>query len=130
VLRHGPTYSAHATCCAAALANIALLGRDGLLERGRELERPLLDALVPLSGHASVAEVRGGIGFLAAVELSHEVLDRDASAVAKVARVAREHGVLVRPLARAIAVSPPLTATDEHVELIAEALDAAFTALA
>ena len=90
VLRHGPTYSAHATCCAAALANIALLGRDGLLERGRELERPLLDALMPLTGHAAVAEVRGGVGFLAAVELSHEVLDRDPGAVATVARLARE----------------------------------------
>jgi putrescine aminotransferase len=130
VLRHGPTYSAHATCCAAALANIALLGRDGLLERGRELEQPLLDALVPLSGHASVAEVRGGIGLLAAVELSHEILDRDPTAVAKVTRMARDQGVLVRPLARAVAVSPPLTATSEHIELIAAALDAAVTGLA
>jgi putrescine---pyruvate transaminase len=125
VLRHGPTYSAHATCCAAALANIALLGRDGLLERGRELEQPLLDALTPLTGHAAVAEVRGGVGFLAAVELSHEVLDRDPGAVATVARLAREQGVLVRPLAKAIAVSPPLTATTEHIDLIAQALDAA-----
>ena len=48
VLRHGPTYSAHATCCAAALANIALLERDGLLERARQLEQPPLDALAPL----------------------------------------------------------------------------------
>jgi adenosylmethionine-8-amino-7-oxononanoate aminotransferase len=130
VLRHGPTYSAHATCCAAALANIALLGRDGLLERGRELEQPLLDALVPLTGHEPVTEVRGGIGFLAAVELSHELLDRDPAAIAKVARTARDNGVLVRPLARAIAVSPPLTATREHIELIAAALDAAVTGLA
>lgn len=129
VLRHGPTYSAHATCCAAALANISLLGRDGLLERGRELEQPLLDALMPLTGHAAVAEVRGGIGFLAAVELSHEVLDRDPGAVATVARTAREQGVLVRPLAKAIAVSPPLTATTEHIELIAQALEAALASL-
>jgi putrescine aminotransferase len=128
VLRHGPTYSAHATCCAAALANIALLGRDGLLERGRELEQPLLDALTPLTGHAAVAEVRGGVGFLAAVELSHEVLDRDPGAVATVARLAREQGVLVRPLAKAIAVSPPLTATTEHIDLIVRALEAALAA--
>jgi putrescine---pyruvate transaminase len=129
VLRHGPTYSAHATCCAAALANIALLGRDGLLERGRELEQPLLDALTPLTGHAAVAEVRGGVGFLAAVELSHEVLDRDPGAVATVARLAREQGVLVRPLAKAIAVSPPLTATTEHIDLIARALEASLASL-
>jgi adenosylmethionine-8-amino-7-oxononanoate aminotransferase len=130
VLRHGPTYSAHPTCCAAALANIALLGRHGLLERGRELEQPLLDALVPLTGHAAVAEVRGGVGLLAAVELSHEVLERDPAALAKVVHAARERGVLVRPLARAIAVSPPLTLTSEHIEVIASALDEAFTSLA
>jgi adenosylmethionine-8-amino-7-oxononanoate aminotransferase len=129
VLRHGPTYSAHATCCAAALANISLLGRDGLLERGRELEQPLLDALLPLTGHAAVAEVRGGIGFLAAVELSHELLDVNAGAVATVAHTAREQGVLVRPLGRAVAVSPPLTATTEHIELIASALDEALSSL-
>ncbi len=84
---------------------------------------------MPLTGHAAVAEVRGGIGFLAAVELSHEVLDRDPGAVATVARTAREQGVLVRPLAKAIAVSPPLTATTEHIELIAQALEAALASL-
>src|SRR5205807_6404299 len=39
VLRHGPTYAGHATVCAPALANIGLLERDGLLEKGRENER-------------------------------------------------------------------------------------------
>jgi adenosylmethionine-8-amino-7-oxononanoate aminotransferase len=129
VLRHGPTYSAHPTCCAAALANIALLGRDGLLERGRELEQPLLEALLPLSGHASVAEVRGGVGLLAAVELAHDVLERNPNAVAAVTRTAREHGVLVRPLGRAVAVSPPLTTTSEHIELIVNAIEPGLASL-
>lgn len=123
VLRHGPTYSAHATCCAAALANIALLGRGGLLERGRQLERPLLDALAPLASHETVAEVRGGLGLMAAVELTGELLERQPDAAARVTRHARDHGVLVRPLGTAIAVSPPLTVTEQHFALIAEAID-------
>ena len=123
VLRHGPTYSAHATCCAAALANIALLGRDGLLERGRQLERALLDALAPLASHETVAEVRGGLGLMAAVELTGELLERQPDAVARVTRHARDQGVLVRPLGTAIAVSPPLTVTEHHFALIAEAID-------
>jgi len=123
VLRHGPTYSAHATCCAAALANIALLGRGGLLERGRQLERPLLDALAPLASHETVAEVRGGLGLMAAVELTGELLERQPDAAARVTRYARDHGVLVRPLGTAIAVSPPLTVTEQHFALIAEAID-------
>ncbi|MGB2712413.1 MAG: aminotransferase class III-fold pyridoxal phosphate-dependent enzyme, partial [Conexibacter sp.] len=61
-LRHGATYSAHATCCAAALANLAVLERDGLVRRGEQLERPLLRALAPLAEHLLVQEVRGGVG--------------------------------------------------------------------
>jgi adenosylmethionine-8-amino-7-oxononanoate aminotransferase len=122
VLRHGPTYAGHATCCAAALANIALLG-DGLLERGRELEGPLFESLAALAGHPAVADVRGGVGLLAAVELSDHVLEAHPDAVPKVVRAARADGVLVRPLARAIAVSPPLTVTTEHFELIAGAIE-------
>jgi putrescine---pyruvate transaminase len=123
VLRHGPTYSAHATCCAAALANIALLERDGLLKRGRQLEKSLHDALRPLAAHETVAEVRGGVGLMGAVEFTQELLERQPNAVARIARHARDQGVLVRPLGRAVAVSPPLPVDEEHFALIAQALD-------
>ena len=130
VFRHGPTYSGHATCCAAALANIELLERDGLLARGRENEQALLDALTPFASSAAVAEVRGGIGLLAAVELAPEVLEREPRAVALTVAAAREAGVLVRPLARAVAVSPPLTADTEHIALITSALEQGLKAAA
>jgi putrescine---pyruvate transaminase len=122
VFRHGATYAAHATCCAAALANLALLERDGLVERARWLEGPLLDALRPFGELPSVAEVRGGTGLLAAVELSDDVLTEKPDAVARIAGAAREQGVLVRTLGRGVAVSPPLTVTEEHIGLIAEAI--------
>jgi putrescine---pyruvate transaminase len=130
VFRHGPTYSGHATCCAAALANIELLERDGLLTRGRENEQALLDALTPFASSAAVAEVRGGIGLLAAVELAPEVLEREPRAVALTVAAAREAGVLVRPLARAVAVSPPLTADAEHFALITSAFEQGLEAAA
>lgn len=123
VLRHGPTYAGHATCCAAALANIALLERDRLVERGGQLEGVLLDALTPLADHQAVAEVRGGVGLLAAVALTSEVLERDPDAVTRVVMAARGEGVLVRPLPGAVAVSPPLTIETEHLPLIARALE-------
>jgi adenosylmethionine-8-amino-7-oxononanoate aminotransferase len=122
VLRHGATYAAHAACCAAALANIELLGRDGLLTRGRELEGVLHDTLKPLAADGKVAEVRGGVGTMAAVEFSAELLDSRPAAVAEVVMAAREQGVLVRGLGRGVAVSPPLTATAEHFGLIHDAL--------
>jgi putrescine aminotransferase len=129
VFRHGPTYSAHATVCAAALANLRLLASDGLLERGRDLEQDLLAALKPLESNSSVAEVRGGVGMLAAVELTDDVLERQPGAVARVAAGAREAGVIVRTLGRAVAVSPPLTATPEHFGQMAQAIDAGIGAL-
>jgi putrescine---pyruvate transaminase len=122
VFRHGATYSAHATCCAAGLANLALLERDGLIERGRLLEGALFDALRPLEDLPIVAEVRGGVGLLAAVELSGDLLTQVPDAVARVAGTAREKGVLIRTLGRGVAVSPPLTVQEEHFGLIAEAV--------
>ncbi len=122
VLRHGPTYAGHASCCAAALANLELLERDGLLQRGRENEKALLDALRPLRAQEGVGEVRGGVGTLAAVELSADLLERDPGAVARVAASAREDGVLVRPLGSGLAISPPLTAEPEHFAMAADAI--------
>jgi adenosylmethionine-8-amino-7-oxononanoate aminotransferase len=129
ILRHGPTYAGHPACCAAALANLALLERDGLLERGRTMEGALHGALAPLAGRAEVGEVRGGVGTMAAVELAAEVMAADPGATVRVAAVAREQGVLVRPLGAALAVSPPLTADATHFALIAEAIGAGLDAL-
>jgi putrescine aminotransferase len=120
--RHGQTYAGHPVCCAAALANLDILEREGLIARGRELERPLLDALLPLGSSSAVAEVRGGTGFLAAIELAPALLEARPGAVGRLARDVRERGVLVRPLVSSVAVSPPLTATEEHIRLVAEAL--------
>ena len=69
-----PTYSGHPTCCAAALANLDILEREGLLDRGRELEGEIAGALRPLAGHPLVGEVRAGIGALGAVALRPEAL--------------------------------------------------------
>jgi putrescine---pyruvate transaminase len=114
MLRHGPTYAGHPTCCAAALAVLDIYEREDLIARGRELERPLADALAPLTEHPAVSEVRAGLGLLAAVQLA------DPAAVGPVAAGAREAGVLVRPLLGAIAVSPPLTVEREHLDRIAD----------
>lgn len=128
--RHGPTYAGHPSCCAAALANLDILDREGLVRRGAELEGALLAAVAPLADHPLVAEVRGGTGLLAAVELTPEAVA--AEGPVGVAARARERGVLVRALGTALAMSPPLTIREEEIGLIApalrEALDAALAA--
>ncbi len=130
MFRHGATYAGHAACCAAALANLDLLERDGLVQRGRELEGALMDALEPLASHPAVAGVRGGTGLLAAVALDEDAFPDRASAAAAVAMEARREGVLVRALPQGIALSPPLTVEPEHLQLAADALGAGLDLLA
>ena len=123
IFRHGSTYSGHPTCCAAALANIAILEREGLIERGREQEQAMFDALAPLADHPLVSEVRGGVGMMAAVELTPEICDRQPRVTAALALGARAAGVFIRPGGTCVAVSPPLTARVEHFEMIAQGIE-------
>jgi adenosylmethionine-8-amino-7-oxononanoate aminotransferase len=119
--RHGPTYSGHATCCAAGLANLDILEREGLIPRGRELEGDLLAALAPLAEHPLVAEVRGGVGLMAAVELDGGLLAESPAAPFAFYRAIRDAGgVLTRPLVRGVAFSPPLTIERAELDLLAE----------
>jgi putrescine aminotransferase len=123
VFRHGYTYSGHTTACAVALANLDLLERERLLERVRELEPVLESALRPLESHPLVAEVRAGLGLLAAVELA------DGSKLARVVDEARARGVLLRGLRGvALQISPPFVITEDEIgtlaRVIGESLDA------
>ncbi|MGH8919731.1 MAG: aspartate aminotransferase family protein, partial [Acidimicrobiales bacterium] len=129
VLRHGPTYSGHPVACAAANATLDIYERDNLIPRGRELEKPLADALADAAVHPLVGEVRAGLGFLAAVELSPETLAADPGAPGRLQRLVREEGVLVRPVAKGIVVSPPLIAAEPELDLLAAALPKALDRL-
>jgi len=123
-LRHGATYSAHASCCVAGLVNIDIIEREGLLARSRELEEPLHDAFRQLLDHPLIGAVRGGVGLLAAADLAPEAVAAGITP-ADVFAAARERGVLVRALGAGVAVSPPLVITREEIELLGRSLRAA-----
>ncbi len=114
--RHGYTYSGHATACAVALANIALLEGEGLLPAATRLEAELASALAPLAELPAVVEVRAGVGALAAIQLA------SAGAAAGAARRLRDRGVLTRALSDgSLQVSPPLCMTTDEVQRAAAA---------
>jgi adenosylmethionine-8-amino-7-oxononanoate aminotransferase len=124
VFRHGFTYAGHATACAVGLANLEVIEREGLVQRVRELEPVLADALAPLADHPAVAEVRTGVGLLGAVELA------DPSKLQAVIDAAYERGVLVRGIRGvALQVSPPFVITEDEIattaQVFGDALDAA-----
>jgi putrescine aminotransferase len=128
-VRHGQTYAGHATVCAAALANMAIMEREGLVTRGRELEQELLSTLAPLVGHPLVGEIRGGTGALVGVALDPAALAADPNLTVKAATAIRGQGVILRALGQTLAVSPPLTIASNEIQLIHDAVRAGLDAL-
>jgi putrescine---pyruvate transaminase len=129
VWRHGYTYSGHATATAAAHANLDVMEREALPERARGLEATLADALEPLASHRLVADVRAGLGVLAAVQLEADALAEDAALTDRVVAAAREHGILTRALTGGgLQISPALTIGDDDLAELVEGLGAALDA--
>jgi putrescine---pyruvate transaminase len=121
--RHGYTYSGHATVAAAALANLDILEREGLIGRARTLELELAEALRPLADHELVTEVRVAEGVLAAVQIDPARIAGDASLPVRAVAAARGGGVMTRTLATgALHVSPPLVITTEELGELADGL--------
>jgi adenosylmethionine-8-amino-7-oxononanoate aminotransferase len=121
--RHGYTYSGHATVAAAALANLDILEREGLIGRARTLELDLAEALRPLADHELVTEVRVAEGVLAAVQIDPARIAGDAGLPLRAVAAARGGGVLTRTLATgALHVSPPLVITTEELGELADGL--------
>ncbi|MGC4994073.1 aspartate aminotransferase family protein [Nocardia salmonicida] len=112
--RHGYTYGGHAGAAAAALANLAIVEREGLLDEAARLESTLHTALAPLADHPRVAEVRSGLGAVAAVQLA------DPSEGPALVRTLREHGISGRAAgAGAMQISPSFVMTDAQVAELA-----------
>ena len=131
VWRHGYTYSGHATATAAAHANLDVMERESLPQRARGLEATLAAALEPLASHRLVADVRAGLGVLAAVQLESDALAEDAALTDRVVAAAREHGVLTRALTGGgLQISPALTIGDDELGELVEGLGAALDAVA
>lgn len=126
---HGFTYAGHPVGCAAALANLDILEREGLVHRAAETGAYLHQSLSEaLSNHPHVGQVRGK-GLLAAVQLVEDKADKrlydtGLKTAGKVAAAARARGVLVRPLPTvdSLAMSPPLVVTRPEVDQIVDAL--------
>ena len=119
--RHGYTYSAHATACAVALANLDILEREDLVTRVDALQHRLGAALLPLAAYDVVSEVRAGVGLLAAVDYTDEA--KAAGVPARVLAALRERGVLTRNLASgALQVSPPFVIDDDDIAFLGSAI--------
>ncbi len=120
--QHGYTYSGHPVACAVALENIAILEREGLIERAREEIGPYLQGLMrsELADHPLVGEVRG-MGMIGALELVKDKAERTHfDDVGKTGALCRDHcfanDLVLRAVRDAMVFSPPLTLTTEEAD--------------
>jgi 4-aminobutyrate aminotransferase / (S)-3-amino-2-methylpropionate transaminase / 5-aminovalerate transaminase len=120
----GGTFGGNPVACAAALASIATIESDGLIDRARQIERLATDRLLRLQvGDDRMGDVRGR-GAMIAVELVKSgTTDPDPELTGKLATAAHAAGVIVLTcgmFGNIIRLLPPLTINDE---LLNEGLD-------
>ncbi|AOU97095.1 hypothetical protein BI364_02925 [Acidihalobacter yilgarnensis] len=126
-LGHGWTYSGHPLGTAAALANLDIIEREGLIEKARTTGDYLLSSLrEALKDSPIVGEVRGA-GMLAAVEFARDPAARLPFAPkykvgVHVYEACRARGVLARamPHGDILGFAPPLVLTHAEADRIIE----------
>jgi 4-aminobutyrate aminotransferase / (S)-3-amino-2-methylpropionate transaminase / 5-aminovalerate transaminase len=120
----GGTFGGNPVACAAALATIATIESDGLIERARQIERVITERLLRLqAADDRIGDVRGR-GAMIAVELVKAgTADPDAGLTEALSTAAHAAGVVVLTcgmFGNIIRLLPPLTIGDE---LLIEGLD-------
>lgn len=119
---HAYTYSGHPTTCAVALANLAIMERENLVDRAAEMGDYLIKGLGTLGSLPSVGEVRGK-GMMAAVEL---VADRATKAMypasenvgMRVYKAMAARGLFGRVVGDVLLCAPPLVTSAEQIDRI------------
>ena len=116
---------------AAALANIAIIEREHLVENAATVGASMIGLLEGLREHPIVGDVRG-LGLFMAVELVRDAIRREsfppeAGVDNQVAAIAREMGVFVRPFGGTVFLAPPLIFTDAQAQRAVDVLDAALS---
>jgi len=129
---HGWTYSAHPLGAAAALANLDIIAREGLVANARDTGAYFQSALhEAFDEHPLVGEVRGE-GLMAALEF---VADREAKTPfdpglkvgIRVSTACNQHGLIARamPHGDILGFAPPLVVGREDVDAIVDIAKAA-----
>jgi adenosylmethionine-8-amino-7-oxononanoate aminotransferase len=124
---HLLTFGGQAVACAAALKNIEIIGREGLVERAAELGAYLLTGLQTLrDNHPTVGDARG-LGLLCCLDMVKDKgtkvkWERDSSFIKRVAELVTERRMLTR-VWELLHVAPPLVVTHAEIDRIVDLLD-------
>lgn len=125
--RSGSTYGGHTLACAATLANLEYILREGLVEKARALGEYLSERLAGLrEGHACVGRI-SGIGLLKALFLEGNAYDGRGLG-AFVRDYCWEHGMIMRANGNILVFAPALIITREQIDEMVALIDEALTA--
>jgi 4-aminobutyrate aminotransferase/(S)-3-amino-2-methylpropionate transaminase len=120
----GGTFGGNPVACAAALATIATIEADGLLERARQIERLMKDRLLALqAADDRIGDVRGRGAMIAVEFVKPDTAEPDAKLTNALATAAGAAGVIVLTagtFGNVVRFLPPLTISDE---LLTEGLE-------
>jgi adenosylmethionine-8-amino-7-oxononanoate aminotransferase len=117
---HGHSYTGNPLACAAGLASLEIFRRERVLEQlPAKIER-LRERLAEVSRLPHVLEIRQR-GLMVGIELAHP--DGTAYAYedaigARVCAALRKRGVILRPLGPVVVLMPPLSISDDEIDLL------------
>jgi adenosylmethionine-8-amino-7-oxononanoate aminotransferase len=126
-VNHLLTFGGQAVAAAAALKNIEIIEREGLVQRSAELGEYLLKGLNWLrDNHPTVGDARG-LGLLCAIELvkdkgTKEKWARDSDFIKRVGQLVNERRMLTR-VWELLHIAPPLVITHAEIDRIVAILD-------
>ncbi len=119
---HGHTYSANPLACAAALANLEIFKKEKTLEKLQPKIKILSEELWKIKRLSHVGDVRQ-TGFMAGIELVKDQKTKEPYSLAekrgfRVCALARERGVMLRPLGNVIVIMPPFSIKESELRKI------------
>ncbi len=118
---HGYTYSGHPACAAAAIANLTIMQREGVVDHVRTVAAPAFaEVFSDLADHPLIGEART-MGLLGALELVPDKQDRERfinyGEVGTLCRdISFQNGLVMRAVRDTMILSPPLIITLDELD--------------
>ena len=129
--RHINTFGGNPAACAAALKNMEIMEREGLVERSQNLGDKMLRELVELKDLPFVGDVRGK-GLLIGIELVKDKATKepaDEKLLIDIIKTCKAQGLIIGKTADTVAgfnniltLAPPLSLTDEDFDFLVQTL--------